>query len=405
MKRFISFTLVVILLLSMTACKQEEPAIDPVLAERRDIAEQYMRSMLTVLWSPEEDILYTLDNKLSPEESGSKQMLLKADRTYQGMPYSFAGSTLTAFLEYASKQDDAGVYTISDLHWRALSRNSNIARIGLDGSSALMLSWAQIGYSFTFTSSNTMTEENGYLRVGTYTSPNDTSEDSNQICYENGTDTMYASYAQLQKADGVFTSIDTGAHTMMVVETQVVKNDDDTINENESYVITLEQSKYPFLEEAHSFNEELGSEVYNISSIDKKHTFKELYDNGYLPITCKELIDPAPLSEVSLNDSNASSNAENFLNGFIDTNYHIDTVTVSIYDAENNLLQQAALRATRYEKRILSLNNFSKENANTIRGSFDYSALPSGNYRATLVCRLVNGQEIMTRDLSFEKEG
>ena len=405
MKRAFCIALSLLILFSFTACNANKNSVDPVLSQRRDTAESYMRSMLTVLWSPEEDILYTLDSKKSPEEStDDKKMLLKSDRIYQGMPYSFAGSTLAAFLEYAGEPDSNGVIPIGDLPWIALSHNSNRSRIGLDGSSSLMLAWAQIGRSFTFTSSSDMTQENGYLHVGTYETKPDTSKGSDVACQNNGQDVMFAAYAQLQKADGVFTSVESGAHTMMVVSTHVVKDKAGNINGDESYVITLEQSKYPFLKEEHTYNEQLGAEVYTISSIDKKHTFNDLFSGGYLPITCKELIDPAPLAEINVNDSNKDTSADVFMNGYVDSNYHIDTLTVTITDKDGNIVQQAALRATRYDKRMVAVNRFQKDTAGRIRGELDFSNLESGTYRCTLVCRLVNGQEFTTRDLTFETD-
>ena len=404
MKRLICTLLSLIAVFSLAACGNGKSTIDPVLAQRRDAAESYMRSMLTVLWSPEEDILYTLDGKKSPEEStDDKKMLLKADRIYRGMPYAYAGSTLAAFMEYAGQPDSNGVIPISDLPWIALSRDSNRSRIGLDGSSSLMLAWAQIGRSFTFTNSADMTQENGYLHVGDYETDPDTSKGSLKVCNRNGQDVMFAAYAQLQKADGVFTSAESGSHTMMVVSTHVVKDKAGNIDGDESYVITLEQSKYPFQKEEHAYDEQLGAEVYAISTLDEKHTFNDLFSGGYLPITCKELINPAPLAEVKVNDSNRNTSMDVFMNGYVDSNYHIDTLTVTITDKDGNIVQQAALRAPRYDKRMVAVNRFEKDKEGRVRGTLDYTALEDGKYHCALVCRLVNGQEFTTRDFSFEK--
>ena len=404
MKKTLCIFIAIFLICSMAACGSNTVSIDPVLAQRRDEAESYMRSMLTVLWSPQEDILYTLDNKASPQESSpTTQMLLRADRLYRGMPYSYAGSTLAAFLEYAGEPDSQNIYTISDLPWIALSRNSELARVGLDGSSSLMVAWARVARSFTFANSSEMTPENGYLHVGDYEAPSDNSKGSDQICQKNGPDVMYAAYAQLLKADGLFTSASSGAHTMMVVETHVVKDKAGVIDPEQSYVITLEQSKYPFQNEEYTYDEHLGCDVYTISSIDKQHTFKDLFNGGYLPITCKELIDPTPLPEADVSDTNPATKYEVFYNGYVQSNYHIDTITTTITDRNGNVIQEAALRATRYDKHVVAVNRYEKDPAGRIRGELDFSALDDDCFHCTTVCRLINGQEFIVRDFDFEK--
>ena len=405
MKKNLCFILAGLLLLSMVACGRQEQTIDPVLAQRRDTAENYMRTMLSVLWSPEEDILYTLGNQEKPEDAPrDKLMLLKADRVYRGMPYSYAGSSLATFLEYAGQPDETGVRTVSNLPWNALSGNGHRARVGIDGSSALMLSWAQIGRSFTFTSSSTMTQARGYLHVGNYTSKADSNMGSDKTCQDNGQDVMFAAYAQLQKADCLSASLKSGGHTMMVVDVHVVASRDGIINGAKSYVTTLGQSRKPVMDQAHYYDEQLGCDVYTISSIDVTYTFDQLFSGGYLPMTCKELIDPAPVEEAYVNDSNPAPSAMEFLNGELESNYYIDTITATTTDMEGNIIQQAAMRAPRYDNLIVDLQRFNEEEPGKIRGEFDYNTLEPGKYRSMLVCRLINGQEFTLRDITFEKE-
>ena len=102
MKKIIAFLLTLLLLLPMVACSKDAGSdLDPVLAARRDSAESYMRNMCTVIWSPEEDILYTTQNKVLPEEAKENtKMQLHADRIYRGMPYAYAGSTLISSGEH-----------------------------------------------------------------------------------------------------------------------------------------------------------------------------------------------------------------------------------------------------------------------------------------------------------------
>lgn len=405
MKKTICLCLALLMVLGMTACGNKEGQIDPVLAQRRDAAESYMRSMLSVLWSPEEDLLYTFANKSNPKDAPKeKQIHLKADRVYQGIPYSYAGSTLASFMEYAGEPDSSGIHTVRNLPWKALNGSSKVARIGNDGSSSVYLAWAQIGKSFNLVSTGEMVHERGYLHVGQYESPVDSNKGSDQICRDNGQQTMFAAYAQLQKADALVASLDSGGHAMMAVTINTVYSKNGEIDGQASTVTVLEQSKEYVLDEISRYDEQLKKDVYLISGLDLEYTFQQLFEGGYLPITCKELIDPAPLTEVQITDSNANCTADVFANGFIDCSYPIDTVTITVTDKNGQVVQQAALRAVRGQNRNVGLNRFAKDAPEGIRGSYNYESLPSGTYRCTLVCRLVNGQEFTTRDITFDKE-
>ena len=374
--------------------------IDPVLIQRRDTAESYMRSMLTVLWSPEEDILYALDSK-APAES-AKQMLLRSDRIYQGMPYGFAGSTLAAFMEYC--QPDGDLYQLSGLHWKALSGSSLKARIGLDGSSSLVLSWCQVSTTTNLVSTKTMVTEQGFLPVGPYkTTATKELTDTQQYCRDNGEQIMYESYSQMLKADGFVRYTPKRSQAMMAVSVSTVYNEDGTINGQESTITVLEQNKDYFLDETHVYNEELGCDVYQVGGIDVVYSFLDLYTDGYLPITCKELNTVTEHPEPKITDSNNAQKWETCMKGTIKANYNIDSLIITIYDESGNVVQDAAVRTERSSKQVISLTRFLEDDPGSMRGAIDIDALDESKYRFVLVCRLINGEEHILRDFTFSK--
>ena len=177
---------------------------DKILAERRKIAYEYMLKSTTILWRPTEDIFYTTETGIKPEEAKeSLQFTLHADRIYHGVPYSYSGGTSEAFLDYAIEQDENGVYLIDGLTWENISGNSTQARIGNDCSSALLQSWGQLGETFMQTQTGYLTEKYGCLPVGDYKTDYEQYDNTGDIVKENGDQTIFRAYSLLRLADGV----------------------------------------------------------------------------------------------------------------------------------------------------------------------------------------------------------
>jgi len=410
MKKIVSVILLLAVVFSLCACKAEQEGAvsgpvetDPVLSARRDQAESYMRRLCTVLWTPEEDILYTTDNKKEPEAvSEDKQFLLKKGRIYRGMPYSFAGSTDTAFLEYSSQVSDADVHTISDLPWQALTGNSTKSRIGCDGSGALALSWGYIGSDVPMSSSKGMTEKNGFLPVGAYSYNPALTENTDQLCADNGTATMFSAYAQLKKADGLLSVTESGGHSMMVSSVTIYYNQDGSINGDKSYVTALEQTKNYFLAEE-SYQDPALGQVYVISGVDVQFTFTQLFETGHLPITCEALTKQDGAKAQQIYDDMAVNDLSQFFKGYVLSTVYMDSLIATVTDESGNVMQECTLHIRRSSKLKIEIARFQKENPSTLLGSIDPDALPSGKYCITLTCRLVNGQEEVTRQLNFTK--
>lgn len=393
------------------------PSDEEILTERRQMAMDYMRQMATVIWRATEDIDYAAKTKVDPDDvTGSARLPLLAGRLYQGIPYSYSGSTGESFMEYASDDDGDGIYEVAGLSWRALHGNSTYgSRIGNDCSGAINQAWGLFGSSNEFCQTKFWNEAHNYLMVGEYEdfdvveygqffSENGT-QGTYGICEENGADVMYAAYAELLPADSVV-NYKTGGHTMMIVDIDVqYKNG--KIDPAKSTVTTIHQTKsYSNIgKQTHYFNEELQEDVYQIMGLDDKFTFSYLFRNGFLPVTCKELRDPAPVPEVYVKDSETTYSADNIVSGTIFSNRIIDAVTMTISDTNGNQLQKGTVSTKRTSDNSFygfNMRQFVDDGYYTMRGYVNPYTLPAGKYHCNVVCRLSGGELYTVRDFDYD---
>ena len=395
--------LVIVLAFCLVACAQTqadptEPSLSPeeqVLADRRDAAESYMRDILTVKWRAAGDIVYQI--------STGDEFKIVAGRVYCGVPYSFGYSTKTAFLEYSNEVDEKGIPVISGLTTGALNGGGSVARIGTDCISTLALAWASIGATLTHSSTAWVHSEHGYLPVGEYEIQIKDGKMVNTKAdiLNNGNETMYKAYAQLQKADGMVKYGGSTPYAVMVTSVDIVYDTDGNIDPKQSRVNFIEQTRNNQRGLKAVYDESLGEKVYIIGGLDKSYPFETVAKEGYLPITCKELIDPAPKDSPNFLDSEKIFNKDTIFAGVITTNWSIDTVSVAITDTSGNVLQKISASSKRYENQCFELQQFFTDDPGSIRGDVDVDALTSGDYHCTLVVRLVNGQEFTVRDFDF----
>ena len=380
------------------------PEEEAVLQQRRDIAESYVRESLTLLWRSSEPLVYGL-----AERDNGTVLYLAPGNLYKGLPYAYGCGTKTAFLEYAGEPDEHGVYTISGLSATALDYGTYGARVGNDCSSVVTNAWSLIGTSFTTCMSSTMFEDFGAIPVGEYDfcvpiSP-ETGRitDTSIVATQNGKQTMFAAYAQLQKADAVFRQSSGGSnHTMMIVDVHV-EYADGLIDGDKSYVTVLEQTRSNFTKGVTEIHPELNELVYVIGGVDKVYKFNSLFNSAYLPVTIKELRDPSPVEDPWVKDSETDLNIDKLFVGIISSNMFIDTVEISILDENGQMVQSVAGRARRRYNKEFELERFMTELPGSMKGSIDLETLKSGNYRCTLTARLTSGQEFIVRDFTFSK--
>ncbi|MBQ6876407.1 MAG: hypothetical protein IJN46_09290, partial [Lachnospiraceae bacterium] len=319
---------------------------EQILEDRRNTVVDYMRDMLTVLWRAETDVEYQL--------STGYPLSIKAGRVYSGLPYTFGCGTTASFLEGAGAPDAKGVYTIPGNLFDALSGSTSDARVGIDCSSAVFVAWAQIGASVIGSAPEYMYEDYGFIKVGEYETKTYLNragkprlDNTVWICMDNGREVMYEAYAKLKKGDMLTSVPGSGNHVIMVTDVNIVYKNE-IIDGKKSYITVIDQARTKQSNETRYENAELGETVYVIGTgEDHGLTFDGLYDKGYLPYTCKELIDPSPLPAPEVSDSETKYSYENLLIGKISSNWAIDVVTLTITDNAGKMIQEATGRSVR----------------------------------------------------------
>ena len=375
-----------------------------VIQQRRDLAEAYMRQQTSLLWKATEDITYCFSRTSDdPSQVSSSSIInIKAGRIYRGLPYAYSYTTMSSFLEYAGEQDANGVYPISGISYKTMSGLSTQTRMGNDCSSAVVTAWSQFGASIYGTTSAGLVPQYGAVPVGNYIPLESYGETGTAVVIENnGATVMYESYALLQKADALVRYKSANNHAMMVVSVNVVRNSDGSINPTSSYAIVLEQTSSNVRNEKTYTDPTLGT-VYIIGGVDKKYTFKYLLDNTYIPLTCMELLDAAPVDVPAVADTVTEPTLDNLFEGTITSNRFVGSVIITIADEDGNPVQKAAQNACRSYPREFRMAEFlTGKPKQWSRGEIDVDALADGKYRCTVVCRLSTEQVFTVRDFEF----
>ena len=368
--------------------------------------------MATVLWRSDLDVAWTTKHDITTVEQVAEYskennpIRVRPGRLYRGVPYSFSGNPACNFYRYFSGKDEKGYPIASGIHWRALNGGSkSTGRIGNDCSGSIHQSWQYVGGNFIPVSTAHMTAAYGYIPVGNYKTDPERYEDTTLITAENGSEVMYKAYTQLQKADAVVYRRDGAGHTMMFTGMHVVNNTDGTIDGEHSYITVLHQTSKYLRSETCEYDDTLGEDVYQTYGIDDQYTFTELYETGYLPVTCDILTDPdAKPKEIWFKDSETEYTKDNIFGGTFTSNGILAYVTVTVNDESGNEVGKRVCFCKRQSKNEVIrfyLSWFETEPDFLKIGSLDLAALTPGTYHCTHVLTDGLGGEHVIRDFEF----
>jgi len=256
-----------------------------------------------------------------------------------------------------------------------------------------------------------MIEENGYLKVGCYEyTPTEDGRIgiSKEIVAANGKEVMFASYAKAKPGDALDTTAAAGGHVILIMDKHVVYNADGSINGDLSYFHTLEQTPGPVSRgvEKHSYNEELGEVVYDIYKETFVYSFNSAFSSGYLPLTCKALIDPAPVEEAGIVDSLPveEHSYENMFRGEFTGTRMISSVNITVTNDEGTVFSttSSGIRAHIKDWKMQLFLTDHYEGHEVLRGELALDKLVAGeDYHCTVTVTFGSGEVINVRDYDF----
>jgi hypothetical protein len=229
------------------------------------------------------------------EDDGTKvwKRCVEAGKVYAGLPYKGTSTgNIYRLLDFMDPQ--TGVVDVSEA-------GANVLTFGGMCSSGCYWAWARVFNSADYRWCNDSVYTRGYLPVGPYTYNlniirlvNEGEDGTDNICADNGEQVMYQSYANMDVADGLIAVWEKNGHTMMcsVAPKVVYEADGVTINGEESYLCVTEQGGHwdPGVSPS-------GIHYEYEYSLDKKFTFRKLFESCYIPFTIGELIGTDPVEE------------------------------------------------------------------------------------------------------------
>lgn len=350
---------------------------DMTQAQLRQICVDFFRLQLSFQWTPKEDFTFHINTfDLDPAYT--------AGTVYAGSPYispSIAGNLYRAMEFY---DPETGIMDNTQLPSQQFAEI-----LANDCVSGPFWGWSRVINSVTKYNNYYMNQMHGCIPIGPYHYEGVITwgEDhtTKMVCNENGRETMYASYACLQPADGIYTQTGTAkkSHLRMICEAPVVVYaPDGTVDGSKSYVRYIDQGTY-------YEQQQLDNTVVLIpGGLDVKVSFKKLYDHGYLPFTFAELIgkDPVEPAEITTERMNLEEfSLKELARGMIGCNYAISHCTLELKDAKGTVTYRKTAYADKIDARTIYAGL-------TVDKAEIEKLLQTGPQTAQLTCRIGTGQ-------------
>lgn len=389
-KRLICLALCLVFLLSSISCgesdtestvpetstpiKEIEPAVDNYFTVHEDLAAlpiasgdmsvdefrslcvEFARLQGSFLWRPSREIRYSNWN--------AGEIRLVEGRLYGGLPYSAAGSTIYAFLDFYDRE--SGVMT------PPISGDFN-KQLGNNCSMGAFWAWGRVSDTLSFTATRYMNASTGCIRLGRYAISSDITDfadyTTHKICKNNKIDVMCEAYALLLPADGLVHFDGERGHAMMASNASVVVRDESgKIDSDASYVYIIEQH-----DDVSARRLEDGTLVYNVGGIDNKFTFTELYDKGYLPFTIAEFVGTSGVeeAELSIGTDKTTLTYADIKKLSLTSNYPMAKVSVTLTDSAGEEVYHVYRYPTQSYYRGIPLSDVCSSLSTFWKGSYD----------------------------------
>lgn len=420
MKKFLCLLLSLLLLAGCLAgCESSGELSEKdkaILEERRTIVEQNARWQASFRWTPAEDFQYTIGKSqgLSTdlETNAGDVVSFQKGVIYEGIPYTAGVGSGYSYTKTMVGKTEDGVMILG-LNSDLLSGGNrqdlfNVSRLGNNCADYIFWAWSTVDSEICYTDTPNMVPINGIVLVGEYELMNENALSNTPFVVQtNGQQKMFQAYAQLQKADAAVHVGTGGGHSIMIVRNSPHYRDDGSIDGAKSYITVLEQnSGCERYQQSRYIDPVTGQTIVRMQDLDVVFTYDRLYQLGYLPITCKALVDPSPLAEEVIVDSIPENerSVDTIFHGVFTCPYRISHVTIQITDEAGNVVQESTMFALGGEMRNFMLDRWTHPNEKPVLlGEINLDALPAGTYTITHNVTTATGNEHVARTLTYTK--
>lgn len=350
--------------------------------ELRQLCLDFMDMMMTFTWTPSEQV-----DMINTEKDPEKVVkTFYPDKVYGGTPYltSRCGNLYTAMEFYDERN---GMLDLS-------GGMDTLNLFGNQCSSSTFWAWSRVCASAEHTSTATINETYGCLRVGPYTYDETIGQDPNGyyvegcgtdiICAQNGMQTMFESYALVKPADGIVSS--TQAHVQMIAGTpNVVRDAAGNIDGRQSTVAYTDQDGqyYPATQVDGTAYEHVGGNKIVVS-------FADLYMKHYIPFTFAELNKTKPVekSEIKMSCTGEAINLAQLSAATVTCNYSISDLTIVVKD-ENGKQVYRKLTPMYYGDSVKQKN----VNVSKAANAFELTEFADGKHTIEISARIGTGEK------------
>lgn len=362
---------------------------EPTTDELRQMAVQAMYDMLTIEWCTPAFLMYNKTGAAS-----GKTYTHAPGVTYAGLPYTNGDSAIWNWYDYYDQE--TGVlnfpgdgYALNDT-------------LGNTCTGSIMWGWSVVCDSLDGNYNNyEMTKMHGCIPLGDIQYPDwvDTFADYSTalIIDENGEDVILEAYALCLPADGVASYPQD--HGMMIIEpAHVVRNEDGSINAEESYLIIQDQRGGAG--DAAYTHEVNGEKHYFSGRTYAKFTFQKLLDQDYIPCSTAEFLGLKPYTAREVKFTTVSGaecqSINDMMSGTLESNYPMCILRTVLVDAEGNETQLAVKYLDKRDVRKGTARKYSMGNYSDVLDSkvLEENLTPGQTYTLRLDVTVSTGEII-----------
>ena len=269
---------------------------DMTVEELRQAVLDFMFFNKTYLWTPDQTVNYIKNTHGTAD-------VMSQGTIYGGLPYvGVATGNPYRMMDYIVPE--TGLLdmekAIPALAYKDSVTMADLKYFGSQCSISVYWGWGRVMNSAKYTWTSSAVPNNNFIYLGNIKTPEDLTGWSlayNTVacCAENGEQTMYEGYAELQKADGLVQWTTAGHLVMAYTDAVVVRKADGTIDGDNSYVYLIDQAQKWM-----SMTNDAGDTFQYKNNVGIKTTFKSLFKSSYMPFTFAEFTGDVKIEDTTV---------------------------------------------------------------------------------------------------------